>query len=164
LPRLNDLTSVYFVRCQLLDSSGKLLAENVYWQSAKDDDLGDPVNDKAFDLEQASWADMSALNTMQQVPLEVSASQTMTDGESHVTIRLRNTSHQVAFFERAEITSTRGGDEILPIQYDDNYVTVFPGEAVEIHGEVLQSTGSAAWIKLAGYNTPVETAPIQPLK
>ena len=29
--------------------------------------------------------------------------------------------------ERAEITPDRNGDEILPIEYDDNYVTVFPG-------------------------------------
>ena len=160
LPRLNDLTSVYFVRCQLLDDSGRSLVENVYWQSTKDDDLGAPANDKAFDLNPASWADMTALNTMQQVPLEVSASQNVAAGENHVTIRLRNSTRQVAFFERAEITSTRGGDEILPIEYDDNYVTVFPGEAVEIHGEVRQP-GSAAWIKLAGYNTPEETVPIQ---
>ena len=164
LPRLNDLTSVYFVRCQLFDGSGKPVAENVYWQSTKDDDLGPAENDSAFDLKQASWADMTALNTMQKVPLEVSASQTMIADESHVTIHLRNRTHRVAFFERAEITSTRGGDEILPIQYDVNYVTVFPGEAVEIHGEVRQSPGSADWIKLAGYNTLEETAPIQQLK
>jgi exo-1,4-beta-D-glucosaminidase len=161
LPRLNDLTSVYFVRCQLFDGSGKPLTENVYWQSTKDDDLGDPENDKAFDLKMASWADMTALNTMQQVPLEVRATLTIVDGENHVTIRLRNPSGHIAFFERAEITSTRVGNEILPIKYDDNYVTVFPGEVVEIQGEVRQLVGKAAWIKLAGYNTAEETAPIQ---
>ena len=51
-------------------------------------------------------------------------------------IRLHNPSKQVAFFERAEIMSTRDGDEILPIEYSDNYVTVFPGETVELQGVV----------------------------
>lgn len=160
LPRLKDLTPVYFVRCQLFDNSGKTLVNNVYWQSTKDDDLGPPSNDNAFDLKQASWADMTALNTMQPVPLELSASETVAGGDSHVIIHLRNTGSGVAFFERAEITSTRGGDEILPIQYDDNYVTVFPGESIEIHGVVQQIAGRAAWIKLAGYNTPEEIVPI----
>jgi exo-1,4-beta-D-glucosaminidase len=77
-----------------------------------------------------------------------------------VTIRLHNASRIPAFFERAEITATRGGDEILPIRYDDNYVTVFPGETVEIHGIVRTSDGVPAWVKLAGYNTPQQTAPI----
>jgi hypothetical protein len=77
------------------------------------------------------------------------------------TIRLRNPTSELAFFERAEITLTPNGDEILPIEYDDNYVTVFPGEVAEIHGKVQQSAGTAAWIKLVGYNTPEEAAPIQ---
>lgn len=107
---------------------------------------------------------MTALNSMPPVPLEVSAEQTAAGGESQVTIRLRNRSSHIAFFERAEITSTRGGDEILPIEYDDNYVTVFPGETVEIHGNTAHAAGSATWIKLEGYNTVEETAPIQPTR
>lgn len=161
LPRLKDLTPVYFVRCELFDGTGKVMAENVYWQSTKDDDLGDPANDKAFDLKMASWADMTALNTMRQVPLDVSARQTIAGGEDHVTIRLRNRTKRIAFFERAEITQTPGGDEVVPVEYDDNYVTVFPGEIAEIQGKVQKSAGTAAWIKLAGYNTPEEAAPIR---
>jgi len=161
IPRQKDLTPVYFLRCELFDGTGKVLAENVYWQSTKDDDLGDQANDKAFDLKMASWADMTALNTMRQVPLDVRARQTIAEGENHVTILLRNRTSLIAFFERAEITATRGGDEIVPIEYDDNYVTVFPGEVAEIQGKVQKSAGTAAWIKLAGYNTPEEVAPIQ---
>jgi len=38
---------------------------------------------------------------------------------------------------------------------------VFPGEVAEIQGKVQKSAGTAAWIKLAGYNTPEKAAPIQ---
>jgi exo-1,4-beta-D-glucosaminidase len=34
----------------------------------------------------------------------------------------------VAFFVRAEVTQGADGNEILPITYDDNYITVFPHE------------------------------------
>jgi exo-1,4-beta-D-glucosaminidase len=163
IPRLKDLSAVYFVRCELLDNAGNALVENVYWQSAKDDDLGDPANDKAFDLTQASWADMTDLNRMQPVPLELSANQALVRHEERVAIRLKNPTGRIAFFERAEITSSPHGDEILPIEYDDNYVTVFPGETAEIHGTVPQAS-AAAWIKLEGYNTPEEAASIQPSK
>ena len=75
LPRLSRDSSVFFVRAQLLDKTGKVLSENVYWQSQQLDDVGDPSNDSAFELKQASWADMTGLNTMAQVPLDVTASQ-----------------------------------------------------------------------------------------
>jgi exo-1,4-beta-D-glucosaminidase len=67
LPRFPASTPVFFVRCQLFDAQGKLLVENTYWQSQKDDDLGARKNDLAMDLRQDSWADMTALNTMPPV-------------------------------------------------------------------------------------------------
>ena len=127
-------SSIFFVRCEVLDHDGTVLAENVYWQSQQRDDLGDPTNDWAFELKQVSWANMTALNWMPRVPLQVSAKRTGASGEDGVTIRLRNPTQRVAFFERAEMLTTPNGDEILPIEYSDNYVTVFPGETVEPHG------------------------------
>jgi exo-1,4-beta-D-glucosaminidase len=159
LPRVPDDTRVFFVRCELFDGAGKALVESVYWQAQQGDDLGDPQNDQAFDLKQASWADMTALNSMTQAPLEVSAKRVAGAGENRVAIRLHNSTTEVAFFERAEILTTRDGDEILPIEYDDNYVTVFPGETVEIHGVVPKSGKAPAWVRVTGYNTaPVVAA------
>ncbi|MGB8493295.1 MAG: sugar-binding domain-containing protein [Candidatus Acidiferrum sp.] len=161
LPRFPNSSPVYFVHCQLFDYSGKVLAENIYWQSQKDDDLGDRKNDGAFSLQQASWADMTALNSMPQVPLELSATQMSAGGANRVAIRLHNATEHVAFFERAEITPDRNGDEILPIEYDDNYVTVFPGETAVIHGVVPQPGKTPAWVRLEGYNTPRITVAIK---
>ncbi len=160
LPRFPNSSPVFFVRCQLFRSSGEIIAENIYWQSQKDDDLGDRKNDGAFSLQQASWADMTALNSMPRVPLELSATQTSAGGGNRVTIRLHNASDHVAFFERAEITSERDGEEILPIEYDENYVTVFPGETVVIQGVIPQPGKTPAWIRLEGYNTPRTTVAI----
>lgn len=158
LPRGPADSPVFFVRCQLLDAAGKPLTENLYWQSQQRDDLGRPENDSAFDLTQTSWADMTALNYMPKTPLVVSARH---DGDGRVVIRLQNQTSSVAFFERAEILSERDGDEILPIEYDDNYVTVFPQEAVEIRGTVPTSGANPNWVRVAGYNTAAVTVPIQ---
>jgi exo-1,4-beta-D-glucosaminidase len=161
LPRLARDSSVVFVRAQLLDWSGKVVSENVYWQSQQLDDVGDPSNDVAFELKQASWADMTGLNNMTQVPLDVTASKSPNPGDNRVTIRLHNPSQRVAFFERAEVTSTPDGDEILPVEYSDNYVTVFPGETVELQGQPWSGV-SANWVRVTGYNTPPVVVAVSP--
>jgi len=50
------------------------------------------------------------------------------------------------------VSAARDGDEILPIQYDDNYITVFPEETAEIHA-VLPQGAKAGWARIEGYNT-----------
>jgi exo-1,4-beta-D-glucosaminidase len=167
LPRMKDLTPVYFLRCELFDASGSRLAENVYWQSEKDDDVGQENHKdllSMLSLKQDKWADMTALNTMTRVPLDLSASKMEVGAETRVTISLKNTTDSIAFFERVEIAATPDGDELLPILYDDNYVTVFPGETVKIHGVVQRSAGLASWIKLEGYNTAKQSAVIRPAR
>jgi exo-1,4-beta-D-glucosaminidase len=144
----------------LFDHGGKLVAENVYWQSQQRDDVGDPSNDSPFELKQASWADMTPLNYMARVPLEVYAQRSSTAGENGVVVRLHNPTQQIAFFERAETMSTRDGDEILPISYTDNYVTVFPGETVELRAVVPNPRIAANWVRVTGYNTPPQVVEV----
>jgi exo-1,4-beta-D-glucosaminidase len=158
LPRLAWDSRVFFVRCELLDDAGEVVAENVYWQSQRLDDVGDPRNDWAFELKQSSWADMTALNQMRPTPLEVSARRM--PGENRVVVRLHNATQRIAFFERLELMATRDGDEILPIEYSDNYVTVFPGETVDVEGVVPTSGVDADWVRVAGYNTPPVVVPV----
>ena len=143
-----------------MDSSGAVVADNVYWQSQQRDDVGDPRNDTAFSLKQVSWADMTPLNTMPRVPLDVSARRTTADGRRGVTVRLSNNTGRVAFFERAEVLSTHDGDEILPVEYSDNYVTVFPGESVELRATLPGSDAEANWVRVQGYNTPPTVVPV----
>jgi exo-1,4-beta-D-glucosaminidase len=147
---------VFFVRCELLDTDGATVAENVYWQSQIADDVGAPFNDSAFETTQASYADMTALNTMPRPRLEITAQR---NGDE-VDIELRNPSSNIAFFERAELLASKDGEEILPIEYDDNYLTVFPGETAHIRGRVSGEGPGAEpvpeWVRVTGYGgTPV---------
>ena len=144
---------VFFVRCELLDAGGNVLADNVYWQSRQLDDVGPPTNDAAFDSRQVSWADMTALNTMAKPALDISATR---DGDGAVAVTLRNPSTRIAFFQRVELLDGAGpadaADEILPIAYDDNYVTVFPGETVTVHGRVPAGGPTPQRVRVTGYN------------
>ena len=107
-------------------------------------------------LEITAWADMSALNTMPRGELNVSAQVHSSDanGEQHVTITLANPGGHVAFFVRAEVTRGMDGEEILPITYDENYITIFPRETRTIDatfsGSSLKDQASA--LRVEGYN------------
>lgn len=157
LPREARDSRVFFVRAELLDSAGKVLSQNVYWQSQQPDDVGDPANDTAFELRQVSWADMTPLNYLAKAPLQMSAKRT---GDREVAIRLHNPGKQIAFFERAELTDTPDDDEILPVQYTDNYVTVFPGETMDLSGTVLAPAQRANYVRVTGYNTAAVVVPV----
>jgi exo-1,4-beta-D-glucosaminidase len=152
--RVPGLDPVYLVRCQLRDATEALLAENVYWQSADDDDLGDPKNDGQFKTNLVKWAGMAALNVMPAAQLKTRSNFTVTNGDIAAKITLTNDSSHIAFFLRAEITKGMDGEEILPITYDDNYITVFPHETRTIDGHFhlpAQATWSPA-LRLEGYN------------
>ncbi len=151
---------VFFVRCELLDDGGAVLAENVYWQSQQPDDVGPPANDTAFDSRQISWADMTALNTIATPRLEITASRGAS-GAGEVYVRLRNPTSEIAFFQRAELLTAPDGDEILPINYDDNYVTVFPGETVEVRGRVPAGGPTPGWVRVTGYGGEPVTAAVR---
>lgn len=140
IPRPSSTYPVFFVRLTATAQNGHVLAENTYWCSAVDDvpDLvkrdGDDVL-VAMQVRQTQWADFTALAKMPQVSLQAKASETPADsgnnGMRNFSIVLRNPSKHIAFFVRTELHDTEG-KEILPITYSDNYVTVYPGETVEI--------------------------------
>jgi exo-1,4-beta-D-glucosaminidase len=160
LPRYPESSPVFFVRCQLLDKNGKLLVENTYWKSQKDDDVGKLKNDYYTSLQQEKWADMTALNTMPEGAMEIEVKQKKIGVETYVTIRLHNPSGHLAFFERATISAKKDGNEILPILYDDNYIIVFPGETAEIQAIVWKGA-EPRWVKIEGYNTSAISVPIK---
>src|SRR5436305_7352742 len=71
IQRIAGLSSVYFVRAQMTDAAGKVLAENVYWASIVADDLGPASNDSQFETKWVQLANMSALNSMPAAKLSV---------------------------------------------------------------------------------------------
>lgn len=162
--RPGKITSTYFVRCELLNKDSSVLVDNVYWQSTTLDDFGSPARDDSdFPYDQKSWSTFIALNAMPQVPLVISGqAQASANGRTHFEIKLHNSSTHIAFFERAAVASSKGGEEILPIVYSDNYVTVFPGETVTLSGsfESIMAKGQP-WLQLEGYNTPKVEVPFE---
>jgi exo-1,4-beta-D-glucosaminidase len=161
VPRIPNLDPTYLVRAVLMDATDKVLAENVYWESITDDDLGEAKNDEQFKTSLAKWADLSALTTMPRGDLDVSTQVTDANGERKVAITLANPTGHVAFFVRAEVTRGTDGEELLPITYDDNYITVFPHETRTIIATFDTSvrTGRTPALRIEGFNVVKKVFP-----
>lgn len=67
---------------------------------------------------------------------------------------IENDANVPAFFLRAEIVDSSDGDEILPITWSDNYVTVFEGESVTLEARYRtpQVEGKGLLVRIAGHN------------
>src|SRR5215467_9735644 len=107
--RVSGLGPVYLVRCQMTDGAGKVLAENVYWDSSTGDDVGPASNDVQFQVKWAELANMTALNTMPQARVAVTGTYEAVNGETKAHIKILNNSKHIAFFLRAEISADTGG-------------------------------------------------------
>ena len=106
------------------------------------------------------WADFTPLQSMAKVHLDVKGTVRKASKESEALISLHNPSAHLAFFVRAEVTSGKDGNEILPVTYDNNYVTVFPGETVSIRGQFTNPNSARPWLRVEGVNTPKELTAI----
>lgn len=158
LPRYEALAPAFFVRLTAHDAEGTLLAENSYWQSTIDDLPVDQASTSILDamyVKQSQWADLSALDRLPQVTLGSSVTElSMGAGTRRFRITLENPSPHIAFFVRATLCPAPREDEILPIRYDDNYVTIYPGETRVLEAEIdaCLVEGIDPVIEIEGYN------------
>lgn len=76
-----------------------------------------------------------------------------------MSVTLKNESNVPAFFVRAEVIGTRNGDEILPVTWSDNYVTVFGGESVTLQAHYrLADLYDVPSVRMQGKNVLASTA------
>lgn len=131
LPEIADLSPTYFVALRISDSSGSLLGSNFYWLSSKPETL-DWAKSNWWMTPTLSYADFTALSQLSKVKLQVS-DHSERQGENEIThVTLENSSKTLAFFVRLKVTKGKGGDEILPVLWQDNYISLLPGEKREI--------------------------------
>ena len=125
LPEPAGVTGAYFVDLRLTEADGSPISNNFYWLSTRMDVLSDsstwymtPVN---------KYADFTALRGMPISAVTVRARSSASGGNGRTTVTLTNPTKSIAFFLRLQVTG-RGGEEALPVLWEDNYVTLLPGE------------------------------------
>ena len=178
LPDLDGLSRTYFVSLRL-ESSGDLISRNFYWLSTKAETLDWQRSDRdeSGQYEISTWtptktfADYTALNSLPEVDLAVTAQSARGPAEGSTTVTLHNPSSTLAFGIRLKVVRPLSGhvsryilrdDEVLPILWQDNYFSLLPGETRQISASYKLQDLDRTWplVEVQGWN--VKTKVIQP--
>ena len=153
IPEIQGLSPTYFLRLMLRDSDEKIVGSNFYWLSTAPETL-DWQKSNWFTTPTATYADFTALKQLPKVKLNVRSSSETKGGDEITTVRLQNASKNLAFFVRLKVTKGEGGEEILPVLWQDNYISLLPGESRQItatyHANDLG--GSKPAVEVSGWN------------
>jgi exo-1,4-beta-D-glucosaminidase len=163
LPRVDDLSKTYFLRLQLHDSAGKLLSDNFYWLSTKPDVMDWKHKQDTVYTPQAEFGDLSGLNKLPQVRLDVKLAKEEQGSKAASRISVRNPSGSIAFMVHLRVTNGRGGEDLTPILWSDNYFSLLPGEEKEVTASYEPSDldGKPAVLEVDGYNVAAQRSELR---
>ena len=153
LPDIQGLSPTYFLRLTVQDSSGKTVGSNFYWLSTSPETL-DWEKSNWYTTPTATYADFTALKQLPKVKLNVTTSSERKGDEEVTRVAIENPSKNLSFFVRLKVDKGRGGEEILPVLWQDNYFSLMPGEKREITARyrVLDLGAKNPAIEVGGWN------------
>ena len=154
LPKPGNLSTTYFLKLYLHDSAGKLISENFYWLSTKLDTLDWAKRNDTVYTPQKDFADLTGLNSLPQVKLGLTASVQQDRDKGTVSLKVKNPSTAVAFQVHLRLTKGKGGDDLVPIFWDDDYFSLLPGEEKTLAAtyDAADAAGLAPVLEVDGYN------------
>lgn len=153
LPAIDGLSSAYFLDLRVTDANGKVVGSNFYWLSTKPETL-DWSKSVWWKTPTQSYADFTAINQLPKVKLNITGKTESNGIYSTTRITLENTSKSIAFFLRLQVTRGKDGEEVLPVQWEDNYISLLPGEKRVVSATYRTSDlgKSTPTVKVHGWN------------
>ncbi|MFB9622175.1 glycosyl hydrolase 2 galactose-binding domain-containing protein [Nonomuraea helvata] len=159
VPSISGLSTTYLVRLTLL-RGGQEIDRNVYWLSTSDDVIDWDNNDWYY-VPTSSYANLKGLSNLAQAPITATAS-APSPGSVTVTVKNTGTGAIPAFMLDAHVVDA-AGKPVLPIQWSDNAISLWPGESKTLTATYRASdlSGSAS-VRVSGWNTATLTVPTGP--
>lgn len=106
----------YFVKLELMDSKGAVISDNIYWFFSQHSSL-------------------LFVPKFRKTELNCESSISKDGGEYAVTVTLKNTAERLALLKRLTLVGA-DGEEINPVFWSDNYVSLLPGEGKTVTARV----------------------------
>lgn len=158
---MDGLSSVYFLDLKLKDADGKAVSRNFYWLSIKKDVL-DETNSTWFYTPNQSFADFKGLKDLPEVQVKASCRIADLGNEQEIQVSLENLSDTIALFIELKLIGEESGDSVLPIFWDENYLSLLPGETRKISARFLKEDlkGEAPVFRFSGWNVKGDRVPI----
>jgi exo-1,4-beta-D-glucosaminidase len=168
------ISSTYFLRLTLTSGS-RVVSRNVYWLSTKPDQIdwartvsrGHASGSGAF-FAVDGYADLTGLQSLPPATLQVSGASSRSGDDEVTTVTIRNTSARpvVGFLLRADVRrgaangrAAAGDNQVLPIVWSDNDITLWPGESQTLTARYRRAAlqGTAPVVTVSGWNVAEQT-------
>jgi len=168
--------TTYFVEL-LLTHAGQVVDRNVYWLSSQHDVVNWRKTRGNPQATMSRYGNLTQLRSLSPATVSVTASthpDEVADGndtETDLTITNTSTKPTVAFFLRADVrrgsasgVPEQGDNEVVPIAWSDNDVTLWPGESETLSATYRSSAlrGAAPVVSVSGWNVPTVDVPAAP--
>ena len=105
-----------FLKLTVADKAGKVIADNFYWLQSSNN--------------------LKALQQFPEAKLAVDASMQSGDKANKYTVKVKNTGNVIAFMFNAKIVGAISHQELLPALWNDNYISLLPGESKVLEAEI----------------------------
>jgi hypothetical protein len=134
-----DITKVYFLKLELMDASGKQVSSNFYWLSSNGD-------------EKADFTDLSKLPS---ASISVAATPIRQEGNKcKLTVTIENLGTGLAFAVNPKILKLTSKAPVLPVFWEDNYISLLPKEkrVLQVEYDLKNLDGEKPLLKVDGWN------------
>jgi exo-1,4-beta-D-glucosaminidase len=157
IPPIDGLSTTYFIDLKLKDSQENILGRNFYWLSTKEDVL-DEEKTLWFVTPNKAFADLSGLKDLPEAQITADYQFVDLGEEQEIQVNLENLSDSIAFFIELNVYGSTSGQSVLPIFWDDNYVSLLPGETREIRARFSKEDlqGESPAFRFSGWNVRSE--------
>ena len=160
LPTIAGLSHTYFIELDLASVDGKPISRNVYWLPAQPDKL-DWDHSNWYLTPVTQYADLTSLQSLPAATSEVRAT-TRHDGNEDVTtvtLSVPASSKATALFQHVSIRRSAHGDLALPILWNDNDVTLWPGESMALIARYTSQGSATPVVEVSGWNVSTRYIP-----
>ncbi len=154
LPDNMKLSKTYFLDLKLTDRSKHVVSSNFYVLSAQKDKI-DPSKATWFVTPQTQFADLKMLEQLPSVKLDVQRTFEKRGDDTYANVTVKNPSTSLAFMVHLDMRKGEEGDSVVPVFWDDNYITLMPGEERTITGHCHSKDleGKQPAVTISGWNT-----------
>jgi exo-1,4-beta-D-glucosaminidase len=104
------------------------------------------------------FADFAALDRLPQVVLKITSGFEQTGDEHQVRVTLQNPADAIAFFINLSVVGRESGRAVLPIYWEDNCVSLLPGESKTVSASFCPADlrGEEPLLQVEGWNVKTQ--------
>jgi exo-1,4-beta-D-glucosaminidase len=133
IPEDLPLSKTYFIDLKLYDRNHQVISTNFYVLSIQKDSL-DESKSTWYVTPESQYADLKMLQELPPVKLDISKSFYKKGGNTFVRVKIKNPSSHLAFMIHLDLKDTATKESVVPIFWEENYITLLPGEERMITG------------------------------